>query len=456
MARILIAPGILALGGAALVALVLSGLTTTRAVQNPTISLDMVTAGTSYDSATNTMTVGAVDNCLTSATANPNTHTHATHVVVQNVEDLIGWQVRLNYFGDKMRPNTVNFVPFTDTGLAQSVSFNNLPIDQSTFVHRDLVTASSIPAAPPDGTNTPQTASFGASYGGAQDFAVSPDTPAKATPDVSSYSAPSGGVLGAMVVQVVGNESGNQLFMNVDDGTPNGPGSGIAFFNGTGSQDVLLPSSALGDGFHGEGVTCAPGDCTNFECPPPPPPTTAPPPTTPPPPPSRTPTPTPTLTPTPTPTPTPNAAGHDARLVRIGGVPKSVRLSPGQISTDSGSIVVENESAHTDTIGVYVDIVAPASGGCSPSGRVLQLTVTLAAGGKTNIPVPVGYTCADPVAANGLSLTWVAVADHGADDAASCPPGSLQGMACYNALADDDQDPADNRATRNGPRVIAQ
>jgi hypothetical protein len=133
-----------------------------------------------------------------------------------------------------------------------------------------------------------------------------------------------------------------------------------------------------------------------------------------------------------------------------------VRLSPGQISTDSGSIVVENESAHTDTIGVYVDIVAPASGGCTPSGRVLQITVTLASGGKTNIPVPVGYSCGDPVAANGLSFTWVAVADHGADDAASCPPGSLQGMACYNALADDDQDPADNRATRNGPRVIAQ
>jgi len=158
----------------------------------------------------------------------------------------------------------------------------------------------------------------------------------------------------------------------------------------------------------------------------------------------------------PTPTPTVTPAGHDARLVRIGGVPKSVRLSPGQISTDSGSIVVENQSGHVDTIGVYVDIVAPASGGCSPSGRVLQMTVTLAANGKTNIPVPVGYSCSDPVAANGLSFTWVAAADHGGDDLASCPPGSLQGIPCFKALADDDKDASDNRPGRSGPRVVVQ
>ena len=62
----------------------------------------------------------------------------------------------------------------------------------------------------------------------------------------------------------------------------------------------------------------------------------------------------------------------------------------------------------------------------------------------------------DPAAANGLSYTWVAVADHGADDLAFCGPGALQSLACYNALADDDQDPADNRLSRNGPRVVAQ
>ena len=100
--------------------------------------------------------------------------------------------------------------------------------------------------------------------------------------------------------------------------------------------------------------------------------------------------------------------------------------------------------------------MAPAAGGCTPNGRVLQTTVTLAAGAKTTIALPVSYNCFDPAAANGLSYTWVAVADHGADDLAACGPGTLQGLTCFNALADDDQDPADNRLSRNGPRVIAQ
>ena len=137
-------------------------------------------------------------------------------------------------------------------------------------------------------------------------------------------------------------------------------------------------------------------------------------------------------------------------------MPKNVRLLPGEVIADSGSIVVANQSTHSDTIGVYVDVMAPASGGCAPNGRVLQTTITLAAGAKTTIPVPVSYSCADPAASNGLSYTWVAVADHGADDLASCSPGALQSLACFNALADDDQDPADNRLSRNGPKVVAQ
>jgi len=137
-------------------------------------------------------------------------------------------------------------------------------------------------------------------------------------------------------------------------------------------------------------------------------------------------------------------------------VPKNVRLLPGEVVADSGSIVVANQSTHSDTIGVYVDVMAPASGGCAPNGRVLQTTITLAAGAKTTIPVPVSYSCADPAAANGLSYTWVAVADHGGDDLASCGPGALQSLACFNALADDDQDSSDNRVSRNGPKVVSQ
>src|SRR5436305_9172671 len=108
--------------------LFLSGALTSRAVQNPSIAFDMVTTGTSYDDTTNTMTVGTTENCLTTvAPGNNLTHTHPVQIVIKNVEDMIGWQARLNYLGDKMRPNTVSFTPFTDTGLAQAISFNNLP-----------------------------------------------------------------------------------------------------------------------------------------------------------------------------------------------------------------------------------------------------------------------------------------------------------------------------------------
>jgi hypothetical protein len=135
-------------------------------------------------------------------------------------------------------------------------------------------------------------------------------------------------------------------------------------------------------------------------------------------------------------------------------VPKNVRLSPGEVISDSASITVANDGNHSETIGVYVDVVAPS--GCTPNSRVLQTTVTLAAGAKTTIPVPVSYSCSDPGAANGQSYTWTAVADHGADDLASCGPGSLPGLACFNALADDDADPADSRKSHTGPKVIAQ
>jgi len=223
----------------------------------------------------------------------------------------------------------------------------------------------------------------------------------------------------------------------------------VVIFNGGGTFTMSIDESQLSDGFHTElGGNCGPcfPDCT---------PSPTPSPTTPS---SSTPTATATVSPTatasPTPAPTPNPAGHDARLTRISGVPKNVRLLPGEVVADSGSIVVTNQSTHSDTIGVYVDVMAPP--GCTPNGRVLQTTVTLAAGAKTTIPVPVSYSCTDPAAANGLSYTWIAVADHGGDDLASCGPGALQSVACFNALADDDQDPADNRASRNGPRVVAQ
>jgi len=241
----------------------------------------------------NSMTVGAVDFCLSSPTANPATHTHAAQLIIQNVEDLVGWQARLNYDGGAMRPLTANVQPFMDNNTAQAVSFNNLPLDAG--VHRDLVAASSIP---PQAAG-PQTAAFGATYNGAQSFAVSPDTPAKATPDDTSYSAPSGGILATVILQVVGDHTGQQLFVDMDDAIPNAPGSGISFFNGTGSVDLLLPDNNLGDAYHAEGAVC--GAAT---------PSVA------------TPTPTDTGTPGPGATPTPTAA-------RSGGASGSASAGAG-------------------------------------------------------------------------------------------------------------------------------
>ncbi len=230
-------------------ALLLSGLTTSQAVQNPTISLDMDPAGNSYSDpgagGNNSMAVGAIDSSSNGCPGNNLTHTHAAQFIIRNVEDLIGWQARLNYDGGKMRPNTVNFGPFMDTATGQLISFVNLPIDSATSVHREAPGALNIPPAAPG----PQTAAMGASYGGSQNFAISPDTPPKSLPDDTSYSAPSGGVLAALNLQVLAGNDGQTLGMDLDDGVPNAPGSGVSVFTGWVSpRGYWLPiANALSD-----------------------------------------------------------------------------------------------------------------------------------------------------------------------------------------------------------------
>jgi hypothetical protein len=259
----------------------ISGARTTTAVQNPSMALDWTTSDNTYADATNTMNVGTIDNCLSSpAPGDNNVHVHPAHLIIQNVEDLIGWQARFNYLGDQMRPTSVNFTPFTDTTTAQNISFLNLPIDSSTSVHRDVFSPTNIPPAAPG----PQTALIGSTYLGAQTFPISPDTPAKSTPDDTSYRAPTGGVLATVNLQVMAGNAGNpSLFTNLDDGSPNFPDTRVVVFNGAGTTDINIPSSQLGDAYHGEGTACVALDCVTQECP-----TTS--------------TPTPSATPTETPT----------------------------------------------------------------------------------------------------------------------------------------------------------
>lgn len=225
----------------------------TSAVQSPRISLDMVTTGNTYDETTNTMVVGAIDSCSSDAVGNNATHVHQVDVVVQTVEDLIGWQVRLNYDGGEMRPQSANFTLFTDNNTGDSVSFVNLPIDQSTSTHRTVIGATDIPAAAPG----PQTALIGSTYQNTRTAPLSPDTPAKSVPDDTSYTAATGGILARLNLQVLAGNAGQLLTMDLDDDSPNTPGSSVIIFTGSGESAMNLTEGDLSDGSHGEGLACA-------------------------------------------------------------------------------------------------------------------------------------------------------------------------------------------------------
>jgi hypothetical protein len=224
---------------------------------------------TNLCSPNNSMTIGTIENCLTTAPPGTNTqHSHIVHLIIQNVEDLIAWQVRLNYIGDRMRIMTYNATPFTDSLTFDPVGFTNLPVDVD--AHRGVLLSSDIPPAPPNGSNTPQTARIGAVYNGALTLAVSPDTPQKAVHDESTqtYSTTGGGILATLTLQVLpGNAGQPSLFMNLDDDNPNTPGSSALVFTGSGTMEINLASGVLGDGYHGEGATCIPLNCTTHECP---------------------------------------------------------------------------------------------------------------------------------------------------------------------------------------------
>jgi hypothetical protein len=225
-----------------------------RAVQAPRISIDMAPEGNAYDENTNTMIAGPVDLCLgTAAPGNNAEHTHVVQILIHDVEDLVGWQARLNYDGGRMRPNTANFTPFSDNLRGQNISFTNLPLDSSSGVHREVISASTIPPAAPGF----QTALIGATNVGTHTAATSPDTPAKAPADDTSYSAPSGGVLASLNLQVFPGQAGQALMvMDVDDANPNPPGSKVVIFDGFTIQDINLAESAVFDGFHAEGSAC--------------------------------------------------------------------------------------------------------------------------------------------------------------------------------------------------------
>jgi len=134
------------------------------------------------------------------------------------------------------------------------------------------------------------------------------------------------------------------------------------------------------------------------------------------------------------------------------------------------AVKVRNEGDHIETVRVYIDMIPPGGpsnpGGCVPTGRVLDGSVTLDPTGVTlpkqqNVFADTGtlgdglvdFSCTNHAAVVGLTWTILAAVDAHGDDSAACGPGLITSMGCYNALADDDSDPLDNRLSRSAPRV---
>jgi CSLREA domain-containing protein len=172
-----------------------------------------------------------------------------------------------------------------------------------------------------------------------------------------------------------------------------------------------------------------------------------------------TPTPTATATPTPTATATPAVGVHDAVLKKI-SASNSVVLSDGTPDVKNILVQVRNDGDHTESIGVYVDIVPPGGTsnpyGCTPFGRVIDTVVTLGTSNQTNqttVSTTQTLNCADVAGALNQTYTIIAGVDVHADDGGACGPFQIQTMGCFSALADDDNDPGDNRAIATGPQV---
>lgn len=158
---------------------------------------------------------------------------------------------------------------------------------------------------------------------------------------------------------------------------------------------------------------------------------------------------------------TPTVLQHDARMIRI-QYPPAVSAEP-----QSGLpmfVWVANEGNHDEMIGVYLDVIPPGGesnpGDCVPKGRILQSAVSVAYQKQLNIPVEgstqgtnlVDFKCSKPSLVSGQRYTLIAAVDVHADDFGVCAPGSLLSLACFQALADDDNDPWDNRGVELVPQ----
>jgi hypothetical protein len=143
---------------------------------------------------------------------------------------------------------------------------------------------------------------------------------------------------------------------------------------------------------------------------------------------------------------------HDGRLKKISASSRVVLPD-----TKNVNIQVRNEGDHTDSFALYVDIIPPGGStnpfSCIPIGRIINQVVTLAPGEQTVVQATPTFNCANVAGATGGTYTIEAAIDVHDDDEGACAPFQIQSMACFTALADDDDDDGDNRVTKNAFEV---
>ena len=128
-------------------------------------------------------------------------------------------------------------------------------------------------------------------------------------------------------------------------------------------------------------------------------------------------------------------------------------------------VTVQNDGNHVETVGVYLDVIPPNGssnpGGCFPTGRIIQNSVTLNPGQQKKVSVDtnkpqervIDFGCINYLVVTGQSYKLIAAADNHGDDLEACSEGSLISQVCINALASDDSEPIDNRQVMSKPQI---
>src|SRR5436309_11011722 len=172
----------------------------------------------------NVMNIGAIENCQRVDSPGFGLAGRASgdiDLIVQNVENMAGAQVRINYTGTNINaPGDVNPAPFVSVINAQAIGFVNLPFD-ATVVSAHRGTTKAVTS-----DNTAGTTLLFAGYTGDQSKSITADTPyindevTGNTGGIQTYDAPNGGVVMRFNFSLRSPSSGNPAVrLHLDDQT---------------------------------------------------------------------------------------------------------------------------------------------------------------------------------------------------------------------------------------------